>query len=52
MNRFDHISRNSDMTTLLARFDEIPAGCDPDFDTDLESLEREFAELRLTFDHN
>jgi hypothetical protein len=39
----------SDMTTLLGRFDEIPAGCDPDFDADLEELERQFAELRITF---
>jgi hypothetical protein len=52
MNRYDHISRNSDMNALLAKLDEFPAGCDPDFDTDLELLEREFAELRLTFDHN
>ena len=51
MNRYDHPSRISDMTTLLARLDEFPAGCDPDFDNELESLEREFAELRLTFDH-
>ena len=52
MNRYDHISRNSDMIALLAKLDEFPAGCDPDFDTDLEPLEREFAELRLTFDHH
>ena len=50
MNHYDHTSRISDMTALLARLDEFPAGCDPDFDTDLEPLEREFAELRLTFD--
>ena len=36
------------MTGLLAKFDAFPAGCDPDFDTDFELLEREFAELRLT----
>ena len=52
MNRYDHPSRVTDITTLLAKLDEFPAGCDPDFDTDLEPLEREFAELRLTFDHN
>ena len=39
------------MTALLARLDEFPAGCDPDFDTDFELLEREFADLRLTFGH-
>jgi len=52
MNRYDHASRNSAITTLLARLDEFPAGCDPDFDTDLDALEREFAELRLTLDHH
>ena len=52
MNRHDHPSRTSDITTLLAKLDEFPAGCDPDFDADLEPLEREFAELRLTFDHH
>lgn len=32
---------------LVALLDQFPAGCDPDFDTGLEELEREFAELRL-----
>ena len=45
----DHTSCVIDMHALLARFDEIPAGCDPDFDSDFEELERQFAELRLTF---
>jgi hypothetical protein len=49
MNHFDHISRISDTTALLARYDEFPAGCDADFDSDFEELERQFAELRLTF---
>ena len=26
--------------------------CDPAFDNEFEELERQFAELRLTFDHN
>ena len=52
MNRYDHASRISTMTALLAKLDEFPAGCDPDFDTDFEALEREFAELRLTFDRH
>lgn len=34
---------------LIQRFDGLSAGCDPDFDTELEELEREFAELRLHF---
>jgi hypothetical protein len=28
------------------------AGIDPAFDADMEELERQFAELRVTFDHN
>jgi hypothetical protein len=31
---------------------ELAAGCDPDFDSDCGELERQFAELRLTLDHN
>lgn len=34
---------------LICRIDDLSAGCDPDFDADLEELEREFAELRLQF---
>jgi hypothetical protein len=49
MYGYEHTSRNSDMTTLLARLDEFPAGCDPDFDTEYGDLERQFAEIRLSF---
>lgn len=35
-----------------AQFAEFPAGCDPDFDADSGELERRFAELRQTLDHN
>lgn len=34
---------------LLNAFDELSAGCDPEFDAAYEELEREFAELRLHF---
>ncbi|MHC5541140.1 hypothetical protein ACYOEI_23200 [Singulisphaera rosea] len=37
---------------LIQRYDGLSAGCDPDFDADLEELEREFAELRLHFDNH
>jgi hypothetical protein len=37
---------------LLALFEELPSGCDPDFDNAAEELERQFAELRLSFDHS
>ncbi|GIW86364.1 MAG: hypothetical protein KatS3mg108_0688 [Isosphaeraceae bacterium] len=52
MTTFDHYSgdRLSSLTAGLDRYAE--AGIDPDFDGELEELERQFAELRLTFDHN
>ena len=51
MHHFDHAPRTVSTTSLLTRFDEFPAGCDPDFDDELEPLDRTFAELRLTFNH-
>ena len=45
-----HRSHSTDTKSrLVGLLDQFPAGCDPAFDTDLEPLEREFAELRLTF---
>ena len=37
---------------LVALLNDFPVGCDPDFDEGPEELERQFAELRLAFDHN
>jgi hypothetical protein len=37
----------SSLTSTLERFAE--AGIDPAFDTECEELERQYAELRLTF---
>ncbi len=37
----------SSLTAALQRYDD--AGIDPAFDADMEELERQFAELRLTF---
>ena len=37
------------LTETLNRYAE--AGIDPAFDTEMEELERQFAELRMTFDH-
>ncbi|MEW4569518.1 hypothetical protein AB1L88_16760 [Tautonia sp. JC769] len=34
---------------LIDRIHDLSAGCDPDFDAELDDLEREFAELRLRF---
>ena len=36
---------------LASLLSDYEAGCDPDFDAEYEELEREFAELRLSFDH-
>jgi len=35
---------------FIRRLDDLAAGCDPDFDTTYDILDREFAELRLTFE--
>jgi hypothetical protein len=32
---------------ITTHLDQLPGGCDPDFDAGLDELEREFAELRL-----
>jgi len=37
---------------LMTLFDELPAGCDPDFDTGTKELERQFAELRINLRDN
>jgi hypothetical protein len=49
MKHFDQASTIMSVSALLAKFDEFSAGCDPDFDNELEMLEREFAERRFTF---
>lgn len=36
------------LTSLLS---DYAAGCDPEFDAEYEDLDREFAELRLHFNH-
>jgi hypothetical protein len=52
MNTFNYYSRDSlsDLIATLNRYAE--AGIDPAFDTGIEELERQYAELRLTFGHN
>jgi hypothetical protein len=39
-----------DLNDALQRF--YDAGVDPAFDSDMEELERQFAECRITRDHN
>lgn len=42
-----HIHDSQTVSSRIASLiDELSAGCDPDFDTAYEELEREFAELR------
>ncbi len=49
MTTFHHYGTDSipSLMTTLDRYAEV--GIDPAFDADLQELEREFAELRLTF---
>jgi len=42
-----YTDRHAIDSRLLELTEELSGGCDPDFDTDQEELEREFAELRL-----
>ena len=48
MTNATRIETNSAMFTLMADLDTFDGACDPAFDNDLEELERQFAELRLT----
>lgn len=42
-------TQTSSLTQLIAQLALFPESCDPDFDNETEELERQFAELRLTF---
>ena len=52
MTTFNHDASQSvySLATTLDRYAE--AAIDPAFDAEMEELERQFAELRLSFDHN
>ena len=43
---------NSELYRVITAIEEFDGSCDPAFDNDLDELERQFAELRLTLDHN
>ena len=47
-----HPHAHATQCRLAELLDQMPAGCDPDFDDGNEELERQFAEIRLTLDHN
>ena len=49
MTTFNHYANDS-LCDLIAKLDaSAEAGIDPAFDAEMEELERQFAELRLTF---
>ncbi len=53
MTTSNHYANNDNIFNLIATLDRsAEAGIDPAFDTEMEELERQFAELRLTFGHN
>ena len=52
MTMFNHYANDS-ISNLIATLDRYAdAGIDPAFDTGMEELERQFADLRLTLDHH
>ena len=52
MTMFNHYAGDS-ISSLIATLDRYAeAGIDPAFDGDMEELERQLAELRLSFDHH
>ncbi len=52
MTTFNHHTPDS-LCSLIEALDRYAeAGIDPAFDAECEELERQFAELRLTFNHN
>jgi len=48
MSDATRIEANSAILRLMADFETFDGACDPAFDNDVEELERQFAELRLT----
>ena len=52
MTTFHQTQSTDTISCLVALLDEFPSGCDAEFDDGREELERQFAELRLNFDHN
>ena len=45
-------SDNTVIEITDGEYADFLAGCDPDFDPDFGELDRQFAELCITFDHN
>ncbi len=52
MTTLNH-NASEDISSLITVIDRYAdAGIDPAFDSDFEELERQFAEIRLTFSHS
>ena len=52
MSSIHHSPAAEHAYSLISRFDEFPPGCDPDFDNDMQEVERQLAEIRMTYDCN
>jgi hypothetical protein len=51
MKQLHHTQATDAMYAMVGLLDQFATGVDPDFDDGQEELERQFAELRLSFDH-
>ena len=49
MTTFTHCSLDNSSDHIATLDSYVEAGIDPAFDADMEELEREFAELRVTY---
>jgi hypothetical protein len=52
MTAFHDYRADDNIARLNAFLDQFPSGIDPEFDESNDELERQFAELRLTFGNN
>ncbi|HLN31835.1 MAG TPA: hypothetical protein VK395_29160 [Gemmataceae bacterium] len=52
MPNFYHSHPGETVYSLISQFEQFPPGCDPDFDNDLQEIERQLAEIRMTHDRN
>jgi len=52
MTTFNHHASDSISNFIATLEAYAEAGIDPAFDTEMEELERQFAELRVTFNRN
>jgi hypothetical protein len=52
MTTLNHSHSTDILCRTVALLDQFPADIDPDFDDGMDELERQFAELRMTFAHN